>query len=119
MRAAMLGTSPIAVAMPADPVNFWYDCATTVVPRGKLEVYNKAEKPLRSGWAADENGLDCTDAARVLHNIIGNLGGGIFILSIELRIYTDAVDDVFCKITTAKKEKITYILIAMCHLFLN
>lgn len=77
-KKAMLGTSPIAVAMPADPVNFWYDCATTVVPRGKLEVYNKAEKPLRSGWAADENGIDCTDASRVLHNIIGKLGGGIF-----------------------------------------
>lgn len=77
-KKAMLGTSPIAVCMPADPVNFWYDAATTVVTRGKLEVYNKQEHPLPTGWAADENGNDCPDAARVLKNIIGKLGGGIF-----------------------------------------
>ena len=77
-KKAMLGTSPISVAMPADPVDFWYDVATTVVTRGKLEVYNKKEAPLPKGWAADENGADCDDASRVLKNIIGKLGGGIF-----------------------------------------
>ncbi len=77
-KKAMLGTSPIAVCMPADPVDFWYDAATTVVTRGKLEVYRKKEAPLPSGWAADENGQDCSDADRVLKNIIGKLGGGIF-----------------------------------------
>ncbi|MBR6728482.1 MAG: Ldh family oxidoreductase, partial [Clostridia bacterium] len=37
-RKAVLGTNPIAFAMPAEPVPFWFDAATTVVPRGKLEV---------------------------------------------------------------------------------
>lgn len=77
-RKAMLGTNPIAVCMPADPVNFWYDAATTVVTRGKLEVYRKKKIPLPHGWASDENGLDCADAQRVLNNIIGKSGGGIF-----------------------------------------
>lgn len=77
-KKAMLGTSPIAVCMPADPVPFWYDAATTVVTRGKLEVYNKLEKPLPSGWASDENGMDCTDAGRVIGNITAKAGGGIF-----------------------------------------
>lgn len=77
-KKAMLGTNPIAVCMPADPVNFWYDAATTVVTRGKLEVYRKMGAPLHAGWAADENGHDCSDADRVLKNIIGKLGGGIF-----------------------------------------
>ena len=77
-KKAMLGTNPIAVAMPADPVDFWYDAATTVVPRGKLEVYHKAGKPLPSGWTADENGIDCQDGGRVLKNIIAKAGGGIF-----------------------------------------
>ena len=77
-KKAMLGTSPIAVCMPADPTDFWYDVATTVVTRGKVEVYNKKEKSLPQGWAADENGADCDDAARVLGNIIGKRGGGIF-----------------------------------------
>ena len=74
---AMLGTNPIAVCMPADPVDFWYDAATTVVTRGKLEVYGKKDAPLPLGWAADENGQPCRDASRVIHNIIGKLGGGI------------------------------------------
>ena len=77
-KKAMLGTSPIAVAMPADPVDFWFDAATTVITRGKLEVYRKKELPLPQGWVADENGADCDDADRVLKNIIGKLGGGIF-----------------------------------------
>ena len=77
-KKAMLGTNPIALCMPADPVDFWHDSATTVVPRGKLEVYNKLGKPLPSGWAADETGADSSDAKRVLNNIIGKLGGGIF-----------------------------------------
>jgi LDH2 family malate/lactate/ureidoglycolate dehydrogenase len=77
-KQAMLGTSPIALCMPADPVPFWYDAATTVVTRGKLEVHNKKEMALPAGWAADENGQDCLDARHVLENIIGKRGGGIF-----------------------------------------
>ncbi|MDO4548460.1 MAG: Ldh family oxidoreductase [Clostridia bacterium] len=77
-RKAMLGTSPIALCMPAEPTPFWYDAATTVVTRGKLEVYNKRSHPLVDGWAADEAGKPCADAARVIDNIIGKKGGGIF-----------------------------------------
>lgn len=85
-RKAMLGTSPIAVSMPADPIPFWFDASTTVVTRGKLEVYRKQEKPLEPGWAADENGQGSTDADRVLSNIIGKLGGGIFPLGGETEL---------------------------------
>ena len=53
-REAMLGTNPIAFAMPADPVPFSFDAATTVVPRGKLEVYAKRDGAIRDGWALDE-----------------------------------------------------------------
>lgn len=76
-KKAMLGTNPIAVSMPADPTPFLFDAAATVVPRGKLEVYNKREKPMPQGWALDEKGHDTTDAAQVLHNIIHKMGGGI------------------------------------------
>ena len=76
-RQAMLGTNPIAFAMPADPVNFSFDAATTVVPRGKLEVYVKRGHGLPLGWALDENGHDSDDADRVLKNIIAKTGGGI------------------------------------------
>jgi L-2-hydroxycarboxylate dehydrogenase (NAD+) len=76
-RQGMLGTNPIALAMPADPTPFSFDAATTVVPRGKLEVYNKKGEPLPDGWALDQDGLPCTDASLVLSNIIHKRGGGI------------------------------------------
>ena len=76
-KQAMLGTNPIAFAMPATPEPFVFDASTTVVPRGKLEVYAKKEGAIKPGWAVDENGQESTDAARVLKNIIDKSGGGI------------------------------------------
>lgn len=76
-KKAMIGTNPIAFAMPADPLNFVFDGATTVVPRGKLEVYVKRGSELPLGWALDENGKDSDDAGRILKNIINKTGGGI------------------------------------------
>ena len=76
-KQAMLGTNPIAFAMPANPTNFSFDAATTVVPRGKLEVYVKRGNGLPIGWALDENGHDSNEPDRVLSNIINKTGGGI------------------------------------------
>lgn len=76
-KQAMLGTNPIAFAMPAQPTAYSFDAATTVVPRGKLEVYVKRGNGLPLGWAVDEEGHDSDDADRVLKNIIAKTGGGI------------------------------------------
>lgn len=76
-KQAMLGTNPIAFAMPAEPTIYSFDAATTVVPRGKLEVYVKRGNGLPVGWAVDEEGHDSDDADRVLKNIISKAGGGI------------------------------------------
>ena len=76
-RLAMLGSNPIACAFPADPYNFFFDASTTVVTRGKLEIYNKLEKPLPEGWAMDKDGHPSTDAPDVLGNIVKKNGGGI------------------------------------------
>ena len=76
-RTAMLGTNPIAVAFPADPVDFLFDAGTSVVTRGKLEIYNKEGKPLHDGWALDGAGHPTEDAAEVLFNIAHHGGGGI------------------------------------------
>ena len=75
-RQAILGSNPIAFAMPAKPIPFWFDAATAVVPKGRLEVYNKEGKPLPEGWAADENGEVCTDAEKILECIDGHKGSG-------------------------------------------
>ena len=76
-RMAMIGSNPIAVAAPAEPYPFFFDAATCVVTRGKLEMYNKMNKPLPEGWALDKNGHDSTDAGDVLKNIVAKNGGGI------------------------------------------
>lgn len=76
-RKAMLGSNPIAVAMPARPCDFFFDASTTVVTRGKLEVYNKLGKPLPDVWAVDKEGRPSPDANDVLACITAKSGGGI------------------------------------------
>lgn len=76
-RMAMLGTNPIAISMPAEPYPFFFDASTTVVTRGKLEVYNKKGEALHDGWALDKNGHPSNNAADVLDNIAAKNGGGI------------------------------------------
>ncbi len=76
-RKALLGSNPIAVAIPAEPYPFYFDAATTVVPRGKIEVYSKLEKPLPGVWALDEKGKVTSDASLVIKNIIEKNCGGI------------------------------------------
>ena len=76
-RKAMLGSNPIAIAMPAKPYDFFFDASTTVVTRGKLEIYNKLQKPLPRGWALDATGTGSSDASVVLKNIVAKAGGGI------------------------------------------
>lgn len=76
-KQAMLGSNPIAIAVPAEPYPFFFDASTTVVTRGKLEMYRKAEKPLPDGWALDQDGNPSNDADQVLRNIVSRAGGGI------------------------------------------
>lgn len=77
-KNALIGTNPIAVSAPTRSHKPWVmDFATSVVPRGKLEVYNRLGKPLPEGWATDETGKVTTDAARVLQNLLNQAGGGI------------------------------------------
>lgn len=77
-RDAMLGTNPIAVAAPAGEERpFVLDMATSTVPRGKLEVYHRLEKPIPLGWATDETGQPTADPGRVLENFKKRAGGGL------------------------------------------
>ncbi len=83
-RNAMLGTNPIAVAAPANKERpFVMDMATSTVPRGKLEVYERQGKPLPMGWATDERGVGTDDAHRVLENFTKRAGGGLLPLGGE------------------------------------
>lgn len=76
-KDAMLGTNPIAISMPAKPYPFLMDIATSVVTRGKIEVYNKRHEPLPLGLALDKNGEDTEDPYDILYNLPKRLGGGL------------------------------------------
>ena len=77
-RRAMLGTNPIAVAAPAgDERPFVLDMATSTVPRGKLEVYDRLDKNMPLGWATDESGASTADPGRVMENLLAGREGGL------------------------------------------
>lgn len=77
-RNALLGTNPIAIAVPAGKERpFVLDMSTSTVTRGKLEVYARLEKPIPLNWATDEKGVATDNPARVLRNIIKRGGGGL------------------------------------------
>lgn len=75
---AVIGTNPISIGVPAkDKYPFLLDMATSTVPRGKLEVYARAEKNIPHKWATDEKGDPATNPAQVLDNLINRKGGGL------------------------------------------
>ncbi|MBS1579058.1 MAG: Ldh family oxidoreductase [Bacteroidetes bacterium] len=59
----MLGTNPIAVAIPAlQQPPFVADFATTTAANGKLEILQRKNADAPLGWVQDENGNASTDA---------------------------------------------------------
>ena len=69
----MLGTNPIAVAAPTDEsFPYMYDAATAIVPRGKIEVAARANKPIPEGWVINEDGVSATDSSNMIEEM--NLG---------------------------------------------
>ena len=62
----LLGTNPIAVAIPAlaEPA-FVADLATTTVANGKMEILQRKEESAPLGWAQDANGKPSQDAFAV------------------------------------------------------
>src|SRR6184192_1069377 len=83
-RTSILGTNPISLAAPAMKEKaFVLDMATSTVPRGKVEVYNRLGQPMPHGWAVDETGRSSTDPARVLNALAKRLGGGLLPLGGE------------------------------------
>lgn len=60
----MLGTNPIAVAIPAnEEPPFVADFATTTASNGKLEILQRKNETTPSGWVQDKDGLASNDAS--------------------------------------------------------
>jgi L-2-hydroxycarboxylate dehydrogenase (NAD+) len=61
-KEKLLGTNPIAVAIPADTEPaFLADFASTAVAYGKLEILQRKNELLPLGWAQDKNGEPTND----------------------------------------------------------
>lgn len=77
-RQVMYGTNPLAFAAPANEERaFVLDMSTTVVTRGKIEVYERLGEELPIGWAVDKKGRPARDARTLLDDMFHRVGGGI------------------------------------------
>ncbi len=75
-KEAMVGTSPLSVAIPSGSgLPFVIDMATTTVARGKILLYARNKKPLPPGWALDSEGKETTDPEVALKGLLTPLGG--------------------------------------------
>ena len=67
----MLGTNPLTVGAPTDEnFPFLIDCATSIIQRGKVEVYSRINKPLPENTVIDDKGEIMTDPNKVLEEMI-------------------------------------------------
>lgn len=66
----MLGTNPIAVAAPTDePFPFMFDAATSITPRGRIEVLARAGKPIPEGWVIRQDGTSATNSETLIADL--------------------------------------------------
>jgi len=66
----MLGTNPLTAGTPTDEnFPFLIDCATSIIQRGKVEVYNRIHKELPGGVIITKNGTTNKNPAEVLDRL--------------------------------------------------
>jgi LDH2 family malate/lactate/ureidoglycolate dehydrogenase len=66
----MLGTNPLTFGMPTDePFPFMLDCATSIIQRGKVEVYARTGRKVPEGLVIDVNGDYMTDPDEILRDL--------------------------------------------------
>jgi LDH2 family malate/lactate/ureidoglycolate dehydrogenase len=75
-KRAYLGTNPIAFGFPTkDGPPLIVDMSSSVVARGNIILAAGEGSPIPPGWAADENGVETTDAVEALKGSMLPLGG--------------------------------------------
>lgn len=71
----LLGTNPLAIAIPTDDTPFVFDIATTAASHGTIKVAARAGRPLPEGWLVDAAGQPITDPARAHEGLLVPMGG--------------------------------------------
>ncbi|MBN1468556.1 MAG: Ldh family oxidoreductase [Fusobacteriaceae bacterium] len=63
----MLGTNPLTLGAPTDEeFPFCLDCATSIIQRGKVELFNRLNKQMPNGVVIDDNGENITNPSEIL-----------------------------------------------------
>ncbi len=66
----MLGTNPLTFGMPTDEAfPFVLDCATSITQRGRIEVYDRLNKPTPAGMVIGRDGQTMTDSKEILKGL--------------------------------------------------
>ena len=66
----MLGTNPLTLGAPTDEgFPFLLDCATSIIQRGKVEVFDRIHQPLPDGLIITKNGGSQNDPHETLKNL--------------------------------------------------
>ena len=73
--ARLLGTNPIAVAIPALGDPLLIDFSTSATSAGKLQAAERAGRSVPAEWAIDEAGLPTTDPAAALRGALSPMAG--------------------------------------------
>ncbi len=66
----MLGTNPLTFGIPTDEeFPFVLDCATSIIQRGKIEVYARKNKKIPKGWVIGADGKFRINARQILMDL--------------------------------------------------
>lgn len=73
--AAMVGSNPLTIGIPASPYPLVLDMATAVISMGKVHDHANRGLPLQPGWAVDADGSPTVDPDRAKNGAIAPFGG--------------------------------------------
>lgn len=71
----LLGTNPLAIAVPAQPHPFLLDIATTAASHGTIKVAAQQGTRMPQGWVVDASGAPITDPHRAHEGFLVPMGG--------------------------------------------
>lgn len=128
-RHPMMGTNPIAVSMPAQPVVFHFDISTSVVPAGKIELYARNRRNLPEGLSVGPDGSVNTDPETFLRIRKEKSDGGLLPLGgfgtehgghkgYALSVLVELLTGVFSDGNTSNHVRETPAADKCCHSFL-
>ena len=67
----MLGTNPLTIGAPTDEnFPFLIDCATSIIQRGKVELYSRINKPMPENTVINDKGDVMTDPNEILSEMV-------------------------------------------------